>query len=90
MTRDADRERTWTERAGQRCPSCGRAYNDTERADVHHNDGDPQNGHPNNRRKRCMRCHLAGEHDRDLDTPRTPSGPRRRSPRGPSRSSPRR
>jgi hypothetical protein len=90
MSRDADRQRTWSQRSGQRCPGCGRSYDEVDRADVHHNDGNDKNGHPANLRKRCKRCHLGGEHDRDTDSPKTPSGVRRSRPRGVSRSGPRR
>lgn len=79
--RDRHRDRVWDERAGERCPCCGRPTDSTERVDVHHRDGDPTNGHPDNLRKRCKRCHLGGEHDRDIDTTPGPSGPRS----GPSR-----
>lgn len=88
MSRDRDRKRTWQERAGGRCPRCGRSYDDVERADVHHNDGNASNGSPDNLRKRCKNCHLGGEHDRELDSPRSPPGLRRRGPSGPSRSGP--
>ncbi|MFC6887943.1 HNH endonuclease [Halorubrum trueperi] len=88
MGRDADRERTWDDRAGTSCPRCGRSYDDTERADVHHRDGDDGNGSPNNLRKRCKSCHLGGEHGRDVESPKTPAGLRRRGPSGPSRSGP--
>lgn len=90
MGRDQDRERTWDERAGRRCPGCGRSFDNVERADVHHHDGDANNGHPSNRRKRCKKCHLRGEHGRDVDSPKTPDGVRRSGPRGPSRTTPRR
>jgi ribosomal protein S14 len=90
MTRDGDRDRTWSQRAGQRCPSCGRSFDTADRADIHHNDGNHKNSHPSNHRKRCKRCHLGGEHDRDTDSPKTPSGVRRTQPAGPRRSGPRR
>ncbi|MBX0350488.1 hypothetical protein [Haloarcula pellucida] len=90
MGRDQDRKRTWDERAGDRCPRCGQSFDDVERADVHHRDGDPNNGHPSNRRKRCKKCHLGDEHGRDVDSPKTPDGVRRSGPPAPSRSGPRR
>jgi len=87
-SRDRHRDRVWSDRAGKRCPSCGRSFDDAERADVHHNDEDPGNGHPSNLRKRCKRCHLGGEHGRDTDSPKEPRGVRRSGPSGPSRSGP--
>ena len=81
--RDRHRERTHDERAGDRCPSCGRAFATAERADVHHRDGDPTNGAPENLRKRCKRCHLGDEHDRDVKAGRGPPGVRRTGPTTP-------
>jgi len=78
--RDRHRDRLHRDRAGQHCPSCGRPLNTADRVDDHHHDGDPSNGHPSNLRKRCRRCHLGDEHDRDLDD-KQPTGPRS----GPSR-----
>ncbi len=79
--RDRHRRRTHDQRAGDRCPTCGRPF-DQAGVDVHHRDENPGNGHPENLRKRCPDCHLGGEHDRDVD--RTgPSGPRRSRPSRP-------
>lgn len=84
------RDRVWSERAGRRCPRCGRYFDTAGRADVHHNDENASNGHPANLRKRCPKCHLGGEHDRpdDVDAPKTPAGLSRRGPRGPRRTGP--
>lgn len=87
--RDRHRERTWEERAGNVCPGCGRSFDDVDRADVHHWNGNDRDGAPDNLRKRCKDCHLEGEHDRDVDSPKTPPGPRRTRPPRPSRSAPR-
>jgi len=73
--RDRHRERVHDDRAGDRCPSCGRLLDTADRVDVHHRDGDPTNGQPSNLRKRCKKCHLGGEHDRDTE-PKQPAGPR--------------
>lgn len=78
--RDRHRERLHDDRAGQQCPTCGRRLDTANRVDTHHRDRDPTNGHPDNLRKRCKTCHLAGEHDRDLDDSQPDgvrSGPRR-------------
>lgn len=78
-SRDRHRKRAHRERGGKRCPTCGRPYDDADRVDVHHRDGNPQNGAPNNLRKRCRKCHLGDEHDRNVSAtkPRSPrSGPR--------------
>jgi hypothetical protein len=73
--RDRHRNRTHRQRSGNRCPNCGRPYGDTDRVDVHHRDGNAANGSPDNLRKRCKRCHLGDEHDRDT-SPKKPTGPR--------------
>lgn len=86
--RENHRERTWTERAGQRCPGCGRPFDDADRADVHHRDGNQHNGAPDNLRKRCSRCHLRDEHDREVDTPASPPRPSRSRPPRPKRTRP--
>lgn len=79
--RERHRERTHQERAGDRCPRCGRSYADADRVDVHHRDGNPRNGSPENLRKRCRVCHLAGEHDRNVTRSKEPNPPRT-APRG--------
>lgn len=63
--RDRHRDRAHDDRAGNVCPTCGRSFDDVERVDVHHDDGNPRNGSPENLRKRCRRCHLKEEHGRD-------------------------
>ncbi|WP_137288847.1 HNH endonuclease [Natronorubrum halophilum] len=88
-SRDRHRERVHDERAGQRCPGCGRSLDTADRVDVHHHDQNSSNGHPANLRKRCKRCHLEGEHDRPDDVdPKGPAGLSRRGPQGISRSGP--
>ncbi|UHQ96480.1 hypothetical protein [Natrinema halophilum] len=89
-SRDRHRERVHLERAGRRCPTCGRTFDTADRVDVHHRDQDERNGHPANLRKRCKKCHLEGEHDRpdDVDSPKIPNGISRRGPRGVSQSGP--
>lgn len=84
--RDRHRERAHADSPGRQCPGCGRDFSTADRVDVHHRDGDPTNGTPDNLRVRCRRCHLGDEHDRDVE----PAGPSRpRSGPRQSRSSPR-
>jgi hypothetical protein len=71
--RDAHRDRHWDARDTDTCPSCGRSLDTADRVDVHHNDEDASNGGPDNLRTRCKTCHLADEHDRDVDRDRRPS-----------------
>jgi|GEM_PF-2317328 len=73
--RDRHRERTHEDSSANYCPGCGRPLDTADRVDVHHRDGDPTNGSPDNLRVRCLRCHLKGEHDRNVE-PGSPSGPR--------------
>ena len=89
--RDQHRKRYWRDcdRDSWQCPGCGRTVDAVDRADVHHRDEDDGNGQPDNLRGRCKRCHLKGEHDRDIDDASGPSRPRTKSPRGPSRTGPR-
>lgn len=86
--RDRHRDRTHEDRAGESCPRCGRPYDAVDRVDVHHFDGNARNGTPANLRKRCMRCHLEGEHDRTTDQDRSPA-PGSTAPPSPRSSGPR-
>jgi hypothetical protein len=40
------------------CPDCGRGAGRVYQFDVHHKDGDPKNGHPDNLIGLCRRCHI--------------------------------
>ena len=59
MTRDEDRERFWNEheRSDYECPSCGETQGDGARFEVHHIDGNPENGTMENLVALCRECH---------------------------------
>jgi 5-methylcytosine-specific restriction endonuclease McrA len=87
------RERYWAGRskADYRCPVCGRGPNETVAIDVHHQDGNPQNGAPDNLIGLCRRCHLQKKHERDGPhgaPPFGPEQPRGTAPREPTDLSP--
>lgn len=88
--RERHRQRVQDQRAGDYCPRCGRSFDQTDGDHVHHRDGNKRNGSPENLRKRCPRCHFAGEHDRpdDVESPGQPPSPNRLSP-GRPRTTPR-
>ena len=89
-TREHARRQYWANRSteGWRCPGCGRARGEVDRVDVHHRDGNANNNDPDNLVALCKRCHLSGQHDRDVDprhlNPPEPTKARLRppSPRG--------
>lgn len=87
-SRERHRTRTHQERAGESCPQCGRSFDTVDRVDVHHADGNPSNGSPDNLRKRCKRCHLEGEHGRAPEQEQSPA-PGYTGPPAPRASGPR-
>ncbi|GGM64379.1 5-methylcytosine-specific restriction endonuclease McrA [Halarchaeum rubridurum] len=89
--RDQARRQYWQGRSRRswRCPRCGRSYGEVDRVDVHHRDGNPHNNSPENLVALCKRCHIGGEHNREVDddhlTPPSPGylGPPRPRNLGP-------
>ncbi|WP_435175626.1 HNH endonuclease [Halorussus sp. AFM4] len=68
-SRERARRQYWQRRSakGWRCPGCNRSRSEVDRVDVHHRDGNPNNNDPDNLVALCRRCHLGGQHDRDVD-----------------------
>ena len=57
--REKHRYRYWTEHSKEdyECPDCGRRLRDVHSFEVHHKDGDPRNGSPENLIGLCRKCH---------------------------------
>jgi len=60
VARQKHREFYWVcmDKESYQCPDCGRECDDVNRFEVHHIDGNPLNGLPENLIALCKRCHL--------------------------------
>lgn len=65
-TRTRHKNQYWSEREREEyeCPHCGRGFEEVERFEVHHRDGNPLNGDSDNLVALCRECHYR-EHDRE-------------------------
>lgn len=64
--RERDRDRYYRDRSGCRCANCGRKTARVGR-NLHHRDGDKENGQRGNLETLCPKCHFGAEHDRPED-----------------------